>query len=58
MSNESQGKEGVKLRCKNCGHEWVYTGQQEPYCSCPNCLYKVNIEKRQVDKLEEDEEED
>lgn len=39
---------GIKLNCKNCDHTWTYTGDSDHYTTCPNCLYKVNVKKRQV----------
>lgn len=35
----------VKLKCNNCEHTWQYNGEQEYYCNCPKCMYKVNIKK-------------
>jgi len=38
----------MKLKCNHCNWEWEYTGNRKFYCTCPNCLYKVNIKKNEV----------
>ena len=42
----------MKLKCtrKDCLHEWEYKGDQKFYCSCPRCLSKVKIPKKEVKK--------
>jgi len=37
--------EGRRLKCKNCGYEWVYHGKAEWWATCPRCLRKVRVEK-------------
>lgn len=36
-----------RVKCQNCGYEWD-TKSSRKYVSCPNCLYKVNVEKRVI----------
>lgn len=36
------------IKCHHCSHEWKYTGKSEYYCTCPTCMFKVNIEKNMV----------
>ena len=35
----------MKLKCKNCEYEWDYGGSQKYYATCPQCRYKVKIDK-------------
>lgn len=37
------------LRCQNCEYEWNYGGDAEHYATCPNCQYKVNLSKQQIE---------
>lgn len=41
-------KEGKRLRCPNCGHEWTYRGSRNVYATCPDCKTSVKIEKHEV----------
>lgn len=38
-------RKGIKIEC-NCGREWIYTGKNERYCSCPKCRTTITIEKK------------
>ena len=38
----------MKIKCHHCEHEWEYKGNSDYYATCPNCHYKVNIEKNKV----------
>ncbi|KXB08768.1 hypothetical protein AKJ56_00335 [candidate division MSBL1 archaeon SCGC-AAA382N08] len=49
-------REGIPLKCKNCGYKWIYKGNSKFYASCPRCNYKVNIEKRKISWKELEEE--
>ena len=33
----------MELRCKHCKYIWDYKGKSKYYCSCPRCMYKINI---------------
>ena len=35
----------MKMTCHNCGHIWDYKGKSKFYATCPNCHYKVNVQK-------------
>jgi hypothetical protein len=35
----------VKLKCKNCGNEWNYKGNNEYFATCSKCLRKVKVEE-------------
>jgi len=39
--------EKKRVKCQHCGYEWK-TQSKKRYTSCPNCLYKVNVDKRVV----------
>lgn len=39
-----------ELKCSHCKNIWPYKGKQKLYCTCPKCLYKVNIKKSEVKK--------
>jgi len=43
MSTEQ--KQGIKLKCSQCGWEWVYRGKRTVFTNCPNCYRKVRIIK-------------
>jgi hypothetical protein len=46
----------MKLKCSNlkCKYEWDYNGQHDFYATCPRCLRKVAIDKKnQVDHVKE-----
>ncbi len=44
----------IPMRCQNCGHEWYYGGDSDKYTSCPNCRYRVNIQKQRLDSEEKE----
>ena len=35
----------MELKCKHCDYEWDYGGSQKFYATCPQCHYKVKIDK-------------
>lgn len=35
------------VECHHCGYVWEYTGDKE-YTSCPDCLYKINVEQCEI----------
>jgi hypothetical protein len=39
----SRGTSGVKLKCLNCNHEWLYTGKNEIKVRCVSCGRNVDI---------------
>lgn len=41
------------LKCNNCKREWEYKGNSKYYATCTQCLRKVNIKKKEVQKDEE-----
>ncbi len=43
-------KKGIKLKCSNCGHIWIYRGNNPYYAQCSRCMYKVNIKKNKIKK--------
>jgi len=41
-------KKGIHLVCPRCGYSWYYTGKKTKIAYCPNCNYKVDIQKFKV----------
>jgi len=39
----------MKLKCRHCLYEWEYEGKHEYWATCPRCLYKVNLTKKDND---------
>jgi DNA-directed RNA polymerase subunit RPC12/RpoP len=37
-------KEAKKMKCQRCGHDWLYTGRNPRYASCPRCRTTVIVE--------------
>jgi len=35
----------MKLTCNHCDYTWDYGGSQKYYATCPQCRYKVKIDK-------------
>jgi len=35
----------MKLTCNHCDYTWEYGGSQKYYATCPQCHYKVKIDK-------------
>lgn len=33
----------MELTCEHCGYGWDYKGDSKFFCTCPQCLRKVNI---------------
>jgi len=42
----------MKIKCKNCEHEWNYKGESKYYVTCPHCYNKVNIKYKFVEEKE------
>ncbi|MGC8584888.1 MAG: hypothetical protein ACP5L4_02035 [Thermoplasmata archaeon] len=40
--------QGIWLKCSNCGHSWMYTGNMTKYTHCPSCGGRVNIPKSKI----------
>jgi tRNA(Ile2) C34 agmatinyltransferase TiaS len=36
-------KQGLKIECHRCRHDWIYTGQNHFCCSCPRCKTTITI---------------
>ena len=41
----------MEAKCYKCFHEWNYKGKSKEYITCPNCYYKLRIDKVIVGKL-------
>ena len=39
-------KKGIKKICHRCGHNWIYTGQNLFFCSCPKCKTTITIKNK------------
>lgn len=35
----------MKLKCKKCGNDWDYKGENPYYATCSKCLNKVKVEE-------------
>ena len=35
------------LKCKNCDNIWKYGGDQDYWATCPRCLRKVKIDRKE-----------
>lgn len=42
-------KKKKTIKCHKCGHVWVYKGNMR-YATCPDCYFKVNTEKHEVNE--------
>lgn len=42
----------VKLRCRRCGYEWIYQGENRFKANCTHCGIAVAINKNRIDKPE------
>ena len=44
-----QTENQIRMKCKRCNHEWIYTGDKNPnsiypkFVTCPNCLTSVKL---------------
>jgi len=43
-------KQGLKIECRRCRHDWIYTGQNHFYCSCPKCKTTITINPKRKEK--------
>ncbi|HSF51979.1 MAG TPA: hypothetical protein VLA74_14570 [Nitrososphaeraceae archaeon] len=47
-------KQGLKMNCHRCGHDWIYTGQNLFFCSCPKCKTTITIMSKRKKSREDD----
>jgi len=40
----------MNVVCSKCNYSWNYKGKSAFYATCPMCLKKVKISKKEVDK--------
>jgi len=45
----AEENKGVKIKCKRCGHIWVYKGNNKWIAICPHCKTSLSIRKNRVD---------
>ena len=46
-------RKAIRLHCKRCGHNWLYTGRGPYYASCPICRSSIKINGKREEQTEQ-----
>jgi hypothetical protein len=47
-NGKESNKQGIKLQCQRCEHQWTYTGKNPYFTLCTRCKTTVRLKKSKI----------